>query len=219
MPERLTALSAEDLEDFFLLVPRIFGDYRDPRRGPFELAYIYANTPSNEDSMFLRAIDLANARQIRSLGTSDGDLGFGYEGFGHSLKRLYALGWKKTEEIPIVKFDVKGNVNTGSEARLLADYMRGKKGDLAVIAPPFHIVRAFMTTITALAGAPVRVYAIPGVLLPWMEEAVHSQGTLKKPRKDLLGSELQRLEKYRVPEFGSMLSAGKVIEYLNWRDG
>ena len=223
---RATNLSAEEMEDFFRLLPRIYSDYRDPRRGPFKLAYMYANTPDNQDSMFLRAIELANAGAIESLGTSEGDLGHGYEGFDHSVERLKVFGWKG--QIPLVKLNVGGNVNTGSEATKLAEYARSfagggsNGGDLAVIAPAFHLPRAFVTTVTALHNvglAAVRVYPICGVSLPWLQEAVHSQGTLKKKRADLLNSELQLLEKYRAPEFGCMLSAKEVLQYLNWRDG
>ena len=222
---RVTALPAADLEGFFQLLPRIYADYHDPRRGPFKMAYMYANTPDNEDSMFLRAIELANAGAIESLGTSEGDLGYGYEGFDHSVARLKALGWK--DKVPLVKLDVGGNVNTGSEAQKLAEYLLNydsglwMKTDLAIIAPPFHLPRAFMTTVTALhrADLKMRVYPICGVPLPWNEEAVHSQGTLKKKRADLLDSELQRLEKYRAAEFGSMLPPSEVLKYLDWRDG
>ncbi len=223
---RASNLSAEEMEDFFRLLPRIYSDYRDPRRGPFKLAYMYANTSDNQDSMFLRAIELAKAGAIESLGTSDGDLGHGYEGFDFSVGRMRMLGWR--DHVPLIKLDVGGNVNTGSEAAKLAEYVRSfagggmNGGDLAVIAPAFHLPRAFMTTVTALHNvglAAVRVYPICGVSLPWLQEAVHSQGTLKKKRTNLLDSELQRLEKYRAPEFGSMLSAKEVLDYLNWRDG
>ncbi len=219
---RATSLPAEDLEDFFRLLPRIYGDYRDPRRGPYKLAYMYANTPDNEDSMFLRAIKLANAGEIESLGTSEGDLGHGYEGFDYSVGRLRMLGWKS--QVPLVKLDVGGNVNTGSEAAKLAAYMKAYAGrgstDLAVIAPAFHLPRAFMTTVTALhnAGVVLRVYPIAGVPLPWLQEAAHSQGA-KNTRAGWLTGELQRLEKYRAPEFGNMLSAKEVLDYLDWRDG
>src|SRR3989344_8423255 len=222
---RATSLNVEELEVFFHLLPRIYSDYRDPRRGPLKLAYMYANTPDNQDSMFLRAIELANAGAIESLGTSEGDLGHGYEGFDHSVERLKVFGWKG--QIPLVKLNVGGNVNTGSEATKLAEYARSfagggsNGGALAVIAPAFHLPRAFVTTVTALHNvglAAVRVYPICGVSLPWLQEAVHSQGA-KNTRAGWLTGELQRLEKYRAPEFGSMLSAKEVLDYLNWRDG
>lgn len=221
----ITGLSAADLEDFFRLLPRIYADHRDPKRGPFRMAYLYANTLSNEDSMFLRAIELAEAGMIELLGISEGELGHGYEGFDHSVERLRQLGWDGT--IPIVKIDVGGNVNTGAEARKLAQYtknasfVRSWKGDgLAVIAPAFHLPRVFMTTVSALhhAELKLRVYPVAGMSLPWMEEAVHSQGTLKATRAKLLDGELQRLEKYRAPEYGGMLPPSEVLKYLDWRD-
>lgn len=216
MPQRLTGLSAEELEAFFQLLPRIFCDYRDPRRGPFKLVYVFSETNSNWDSCFLRAVELANTGSMESLGIADGDLGHGYDGFDASITRLTSLGWK--DQVPIVKFDVGSNVNTMSEAVLLAKRAQGMQGDIGVVAPPFHMPRAFMTTITALKGIPTRVYSLPGVSLSWMEQATHSQGTLTNTRAGLLGDELNRLEKYRASEFGNMLSAQKVLEYLNWRD-
>ena len=224
MLQRITNLPAEELEEFFLLVPRILCDYRDPSRGPYQLAFIYGNTPDNEDSSFLRAIELANAGAVESLGMSEGDRGRGYEGFDHSVARLKEIGFPSG--IPIMKFDIGGNVNTLSEAQKLAEYARSiveagqSDGDIAIIAPPFHIVRVFMTTITALKrnNVSVRVYAVPGVPLPWLQEAVHSQGLTKKKRAELLNDELQRLEKYQAPEFGELHTPRRVLEYLDWRD-
>lgn len=218
--QRVTNLSAEELKAFFLLQPRIFSDCRDPRRGPFKMAFVYSNTPDNEDSSFLRAVELANTERAESVGITEGDRGRGYEGFDHSVARLKELGLHS--EIPIVKFDVDGNANTGSEAQKLAEYAQSiAGGDIAIIAPPFHIVRVFMTTVTAFKrnNVSARVYAVPGTPLPWREEATHSQGLIRKKRAELLNDELQRLEKYRAPEFGGMLSAKEIIEYLDWRDG
>jgi hypothetical protein len=218
--QRITTLSAEEMEDFFLLLPRIFSDYKDPARGPYKMAFIYSNTPDNEGSSFLRAIELVHTGQAETIGITEGERGRGYEGFDHSVTRLRELGLK--EETPLIKFDISGNINTGSEAQKLAEYARSVTGgDIAIIAPPFHIVRVCMTTVTALKrnNVSVRIYPVPGAPLSWREEATHSQGLLRKKRAELLGDELQRLEKYRAAEFGSMLSAKEVIEYLDWRDG
>lgn len=213
---RQTTLSAEDLEDQLLLTQRILCDYRDPRRGPLALLYIYSNTKDNEESSFLRAVEMAKAGMTTRLGIAEGDPGHGYEGFDHSVELLRALNlW---DWIPIEKFNVGGNVNTGSEADLVAAYGVGHRGDIGVIAPPFHIVRAFMTTVSRLAAAPTRVYAYPGVAQSWTSTVAHSQGTLVASRAELLQHELQRLEKYRAPEFGSMLTARQVLNYLDWRD-
>ena len=213
---RLTNLSADDLEDFFLLLPRIYADYRDPRRGPLEMLYVYSETLDNEDSTFLRAVEMADAGLIKRLGIAEASRGYGYEGFDHSVGRLRAFGWE--DRVPIVKFDQKEGINTLSEARALADWGRSHSGDIGIVAPAFHLARAFMTTVSAIREDPVRVYAYPGVAIPWSERVVHSQGKLSNTRAGLLGDELQRLEKYRAAECGNLMSARQVLDYLNWRD-
>lgn len=223
MTQRITDLPPEELERFCLLAPRIFGDYRNPARGPYRMAFIYANTIDNEDCNFARAIELEKAGAIKSLGVSEGSLGFGYEGFAHSIMRLCDLGWQRT--VPIVQIDVGGQVNTGTEAQRLVEHIRDighfvDGDDLAVIAPHFHIERAFTTTVTALIrnAVAVRAYAVPGVPLNWMQVAKHSLGVVEGKRADLLEGELKRREKYRVPECGSMADAADVLDYLDARD-
>lgn len=225
--KRITSLSAEELEKLHLLKDRVLCDYRDPRRGPYKLAYIYANTPDNEDSMFIRAAELANAGGTEALGTSEGARGLGYDGFDHSIQRLKAFGLK--DGFPVIKFlvdaDEKGvrNVNTGSEAQKLAEWARsiaGGGGDIAIIMTSYHAVRAFSTTVTALKrnGVAVRVYAVPGVPQSWVQTIKYGQKLEEKPRHMSSVDELQRQEKYRAPEFGGLLPAQEVIDYLNWRD-
>jgi hypothetical protein len=213
--ERLTNLDPMEMEAFFQLLPRIFTDYRDPNRGPFKLIYVFSQTVDNEASTFPRAVQCIQAGMTDLLGIAEGDLGHGYAGYDHSVDRLRTIGLKSAT---IIKFDVGGNVNTGAEAVKIAEYARAHKGDIGIIAPPFHLVRAFMTTVTALAGHPTHIHAIPGMTVPWMAQTVHSQGMLRNTRAGLLGDELVRLEKYRAPEFGSMFSAREVLNYLNWRD-
>ncbi|MDP3726219.1 MAG: hypothetical protein Q8R36_03400 [bacterium] len=227
--ERLTNLSPEELEKMHMLSQRVLCDYRDPRRGAYRIVYVYSHTKDNEASTFLKAVELVEMRAKKLLGIAEGDLGHGYEGFDHSIERLREFGFQ--DQVPIVKLGM-GNVNTGSEARVLATYVNGMQankathGDVGIIAPPFHLVRAFITTVTAILreegltenDQKTRVYAIPGVSLPWMQTVAHSQGTLVRTRAELLEDELKRLEAYRAEKFGSMLSAEKVLAYLNWRD-
>jgi len=216
MTTQLTNLLASDLEDFFKLLPRIFADYRDFRRGQLEMLYLFSQTPDNEDSVFLRAIEMANASMTKNIGIAEGEKGHGYEGFDRSVERLRALGWK--DQVPIMQFNLDGNVNSRSEAIALTDYALAHRGDIGIIAPPFHIARAFMTTVSVIAAAPTRVYAYPGVSMPWNARVAHSQGTLVNTRSGLLVDELKRLEKYRAKECGGLFTAGQVLDYLDWRD-
>jgi len=219
MNERLTGFSAKELEDFLMLLPRIFSDFRvysDPRNEPLELLYIYGETIDNDHSSLYRAIELANAGAMRCIGISGGEAANGYAGFDRTVKRLKVLGWKSN--MPIVKLGDGGNANTLTEARALVEHARTSGGDIGIVAPAFHLVRAFMTVVSAMGDAPIRVYAILGSPLPWQEKVLHSQGVLENTRAGLLGDELKRLEKYRAPEFGSLLSAEAVLQYFEWRD-
>jgi hypothetical protein len=228
MPERITNLPPEELEAAFLLLPRVLCDWRHPHEGFYTLAYLYANTPDAEDSMFERAVELAHAGMINILATSEGALGFGYAGFEHSLARLTDMGLPSETAVEgfLVDENPQGvrNVNTGSESKKLAEHVKdyGPNDHVAVLAPPHHITRAFVTTITALrnvgADRKVRVFAVPGIPLPWGKTIAHSQG-----KTDILANwlvaELKRLEHYRGDEFGNMITFAEAIEYLNWRDG
>ena len=218
--ERVTSLSPEDLEDLFLLAPRIFCDYRDPTRGPLEMLFIFGQTSDNADSCFVRAVELAKMGATKALGISDGDLGHGYDGFDSSVDRLKQLGWGHGGVFPpIVKFDLNANVNTRSEALALAEWTKEHPGDIGVVATQFwHIVRGLTTLVTVLKGLPTHVYAYPGISMPWGERVRHSQGTVTNTRVGLQPGELQRMEKYQAPEFGGLFTAKQVIEYLNWRD-
>ena len=212
----VTTLNAHELRDFFLLTPRIMSDYR-PRVSPSAMLYVYSNTPDNDASSLAFAARHYCAGFTRTIGVCEGETAHGYAGFGSSCQQLVARG-VPTRSIEPVK--VEGNVNTYSEASVLAKRCRELGGDLEVVAAPFHIVRAFMTTVTALRNEGVRhrVYARVGEPLSWRKEATHSQGTLRATRAALLAEELLRLERYRAPQFGGMMTPAEVIAYLDSRE-
>lgn len=218
--QRITTLEASELEKLFMLASRIHADHPCASGGAYAFAFIYANTTDSEVSSFKRAIEMESAGTIRALGVSEGSLGFGYAGYDHSVAELRKLGWR--DRVPIVKLDVGGQVNTGSEAQRLAEHVRPfvEGEDIYIIAPPFHIVRAFFTTVTALMhnNLKVRAYAAQGTTLPWHERARHSLGVVEDTRVGLLKGELARLERYRPPNWGMMINADEMEAYLDWRD-
>jgi hypothetical protein len=216
----LRGFTREELTNFFYLLPRIFCDYRPPERGALEMLYLYSLTPDNADGLFIKAIEMEKVGKTKLIGIAEGDLGHGYAGFDASLKRFLEL--RGSHPYFVEKFDVGGNVNTASEANKLAQYAAAHDGDIGIVGVPFHIVRAFMTTVTALRNAgldrKLRVYSYVGAPSDWQEEVVHSQGILKRTRKGLLESELERLDRYRLEKYKSLASAQEVLDYLDWRD-
>ncbi len=219
----LTNLPATDLEAMVLLTQRVFADYRSPRQGKFGLVYNYSETTDNEDSGLLKVVELARAGAALQFGICEGSTENGYAGYKHSVDRLAEWGFYggRRPDVSITPIKVRGNVNTGTEAEALVRYASvANIGDVGIVAPPFHLLRAFMTTVSAMLrlDKTLRIYAIMGDELSWTQEVRHSQGTLVRTREELLGTELERLEKYRTKECGSMISAQKGLEYLRWRD-
>lgn len=217
----LTGLSAEELQDFFLLAPRVFADYRDPKRGKFSLVYSFSETTDNEDSNFIKVMELFRAGATDAIGICKGSTECGYAGYEHSVGRLMHYGLDEIRDMAfIASVRVLGNVNTGSEAEALMRQTFFLRGDVGIVAPPFHLMRAFMTTVSAMyrLDKKFRVYPIVGAPLPWFDKVRHSQGTLVNTRAGLLGNELERLEKYRAPNWGKMITPAQALEYLDWRD-
>lgn len=214
---RVTTFSPEELEEYAQLVPRIFCDYRDPRRGLYGMVYAFAETRDNEDSCFRKAVEMATAGEMKKLCISGVSKRNGYEGFEHSVERLKELGFD-TSKVALEPLLSTGPLNTLKEAITVSEYAYKYRGDIGIIAPPFHLVRAFMTCVSALGKTPVRLYAIAGKPLAWRKSVLHSQGTLRNTRAGLLGDELERISKYRDAEFGKMFTPKEILAYLTWRD-
>merc|ERR1712008_180068 len=70
---------------------------------------------------------------------------------------------------------------------------------LLVVAPPFHLPRAAMTT-ASVAGRELptlSVHTLSGGPLPWEEVSAHSQGMVAT-RYEFLDAELERIERYML---------------------
>ena len=52
--------------------------------------------------------------------------------------------------------------------------------------------------------------------MSWQEEVIHSQGTLKAKRRDLIQEEVERIEKYQSK--GDLASSEQVLSYLDKRE-
>lgn len=213
----LDSFSKEDLLHFFQLWPMVLADHKPDGRGSSAMAYLFANTVDNVSSQAKRAVLLAKEGRTNCIGICEGSTANGYPGFAYYVDELRRGGLRN--DFPIVPLQVHGNVNTLSEARALVAWMGLCEGDLDIITPAFHLLRAFMTIVTQVRkeGIARRVYAVVGTTLPWDEEALHSQGALRATREDLILSEFARLAEYQAPEKGGMLPPGEVIKYLRGR--
>jgi len=204
------------MNDTIELLTRILCDLRP--KNPTNGAYLYCQTRGNQQSIFQAAQFLLNnslTSKILILNTKPRS---GYPGFTEWKQQLQQLGLS-VEQIEGVKNNETSMLNTLIESEALIRFAKqhGYRS-LFIVAPPFQQLRAFMTavTVTLREYPELLIYSYPGEAMPWQEEVVHSQGTLKAKRRDLIQEELERIEKYQGK--GDLALFKQVLSYLKKRE-
>jgi hypothetical protein len=185
---------------------------------PVPAAYLFAQTADNQQSVFETGLTLSRKNSVDKLLIPDSEPMSGYPGFLAWQQQLLAAGLpaEKVAGIPTSSFST---LHTLIEAKTLVNHARTCGiNRLFIIAPPFHQLRAFITTVSVLLQdfSELRVYNRVGKSLPWNETVVHSQGTLQCQRSELIQSELDRIERYR--QKGDLAPEKEILNYLKWRD-
>lgn len=207
-----------DLELAELLM-RTLTDTEPPQ--PADLAYLFGQTPDNEDSVLQRGAVLLQQGMARRLGVTlhpASDLAYaGGEAWMAKLERL------AIQRANIVGLDyARPLAHTHTEAEHLVWRARDEGWHaLLIVAVPVHQLRAFMDTVGVLIreklDRTIRVWNAAGTPHSWVKEVVHSQGILRARRFELVRPELERIVRYWGK--GDMPIARQVLDYLNWRDG
>lgn len=182
-------------------------------------AYVFGQTSANQDSALLAAAALYQGKKTKNIviGVLEG-FGECYPGFEVWREKLAELG-VPSEHIIAISIVGDPPANTNTEAKSFVRFaLKNNWRRVYVVAPPIHVVRAFINTISAntFAGSGLMIYAHAGRPDAWQEEIVHSQCKARGRRKDLLFGELERIERYH--EKADLVSAREILEYLDWRD-
>lgn len=187
--------------------------------GGVDAAYLFGQTVDNERSVLDAGAALVGDRRARTLWIPDSGPRFGYPGIKAWLEQLAARGVARAR-VAGVPTDHVPHLHTLSEAQTVVRFAReqGIKS-VAVVAAPFHQLRAFMTVVSVVLreDSELTVFSRAGSSLPWDEVVCHSMGTLRASRQDLVGTELERIERYRAK--GDLVLEVEVLEYLRRRDG
>jgi hypothetical protein len=198
------------------LLTRTLCDLRP--KNPTNGAYLYCQTRGNQQSIFQSAQFLLNNSLTSKILILNTEAKSGYPGFNEWKQQLQQLGLS-VEQIEGIKNKETSMLNTLIESEALVQFAK-QRGyhSLFVVAPPFHQLRALMTavTVTLREYPELLIYSYPGIAMPWQEEVVHSQGTLKAKRRDLIQEELERIEKYQ--DKGDLALFEQVLTYLNKRE-
>lgn len=179
--------------------------------------YLFTQTEGNQASVFGaadRAITTHLTDKVLIVNGNDKHGFPGYEKWFRALQGRPSGGY--VESIPSQFPD---QINTLTESIDFLNYMeRQGLSSAYVTAPPFHLLRAFMTAVSVAINKNVPYKTILGFWgehLSWSEEVYHSQGKLKATRADLIAPELERIKAYTAK--GDLLPASKIMDYVEQR--
>ena len=185
--------------------------------------YLFTETPDNQESVLQRGAELFHARKASHLLLIDnlGGSKPGYPGAPPWQKRLQELN-VPNEKVILIPF-TEPVLHTLSEATAMVRFAKEQAwGKVVIVAPPFHLCRCFLSTITAVRhlNQEMRVYCQVGVTEPWHGHAVHSQRAVQGLRKDLTVGELRRMKRYqRRSKFLRLLTDGLMFLKAAFLDG
>lgn len=196
----------------FAFALRVMGDYVP--KG-CDAAYLFGETADNQFSVIEAGANLWRNGYARRIAITELGASNGYPGFAAWQSALNDVGIGNNTIVPIVRTS-EPTPNTFTEAVELvrhADRMGWK--NVICVAPAFHLPRAFLGLVTAITAekSSLKAHAKCGDYLPWGAEVVHSQGTVRGTRTDLLYGEFERIRKY-----DNLAHPAAAIEYLDGRD-
>jgi hypothetical protein len=185
---------------------------------PLDAAYLFGQLPENQQSVLGRGARLIQEGRTNRLIIPDSEPRNGYPGSACWREELLGLGVLNEHIVGAPTAEIE-KLNTFSEALAAARHARtAEYRTLAVIAAPFHQLRAFISGVSAARREypELQIYSVPGDPLNWYQDAVHSQGKLFGRREEFIHTELERIERYKLK--GDLLDAAEVLEYLRRRD-
>jgi len=181
--------------------------------------FLCSQTSDNQFSVLAAAQQLVHDELARRILIVHSDPKSGYPGGAAWQKELLSMGIPQ-DIISGVDLRQTTSLNTLIEATgMISHARRNRYTDMYIVASPLQQLRAFMTAVTvAIRHYPdLRLYSYHGHPLAWMDTVVHSQGTTKGRRKDLIKGELERIKTYQ--QKGDLATTSAVLNYLDKRDG
>ena len=181
-------------------------------------AFLFSQTENNQESVFFAARALLEDSIVQRILLIDSPAKSGYLGYTVSKRELKKLGISE-QQIEGVNAADTAMLNTLIESEALVRFAKFRAYKrLLVVSSPFHQLRALMTAVTVALReySDLQIHSQPGTALPWLQTAVHSQGTLSSSRRKLIWGEMERIEKYQKK--GDLASFDDVLKYLNVRD-
>lgn len=197
------------------LLTRVLCD--SPPKEPADGVYLNCQTKSSQKAVFQTTKFLLGKSYASKVFILHTDAKSGYPGFDKWCKQMQKSGIHR-QQIEGVEIGETTSINTLIESEALVRFaLKRTYRSIVVVAPPFQQLRAYMTAVTvALREYPqLQIYSYPSVAMPWQEEIIHSQGTLKAIPSELIHAEFDRINTYQKK--GDLSLFEPVLAYLNQR--
>lgn len=178
--------------------------------------YVFIETEDNWGSSFRAASDLIKknaAAEVFSVYHKKLKGSPGYEKWKDKLERYVGFGRVRYIELN----DLRG-VNTLSESVALVRFAyETKRKSFYLVAPPFHMLRAFMTAASIAINhrSEINFFAYPGAQQDLNQSVRHSQGSGPFPRWKWFELELESIKKYSDAQ--DIWSIPRIIKYMQER--
>jgi hypothetical protein len=187
-------------------------------KNPTDGVYLYCQTESNQQSVFQTARSLLDKSMTAQVLILQSMAMSGYPGFAKWNEQLQESGFLQSQ-IQGVEIGETETLNTLIESKALVRFALQKHyRSIIIVAPPFQQLRAVMTAVTVLLSEypQLLIYSYPAVAEPWLDETLHSQGTLRAMRSELIHEELERIKTYQKK--GDLFMFEQIVAYLNKRE-
>ena len=188
--------------------------------------YLFIEHENNEESSFKAAIELIDKNAAAEIFFVHHGKWAGSPGYGHWQEKLGKF--TGPGRIRPIKMDDIFGVNTLSESIALVRFAyEEKRKSFYLVAPPFHMLRAFMTaaSVAIRHGSEINFFAYPGALQDLNQAVRHSQGKGPFPRWKWFELELETIsnhsEKNNIPLPSGIIkyeSIPTIIDYMQKRE-
>lgn len=187
-------------------------DDDQPQRA--DAIYLYGETDDNRMPVIDTGLLVAKLHPGAAILIAGGSERSGYAGSESWRSELIGRGLAPGR-IEVVPPPQESILHTRNESQaMLAHCSAREYVELILVAPTFHLPRAFLTVLSVLRQErhAQRIYAHAAQSRPWSREVIHSQGVLRALRRDLLASEYERIIRYR--ESGDLLKPRDALAYF-----
>lgn len=183
------------------------------------IAYLFGETAENQASILVRGAKLYHRGAVKKLAIPGLPAVAGFPGCEGWMVELETLGVPRKNVISVPWTSREGSFNTLTEAEDLVSMLTGSGcPSVIIVGAPFHQIRCFLSVLGFVQkrNPRMKIYSLPGVILPWTEEVVHSQGKVRGTRASLIVIEMIMTLVYTLK--GDLPRTSVALHYLNERD-